>query len=173
MDRYSNPFPRPHEQQKSSGMDGRTRLLIFGGAMALVAWFAWPYVGQQLSGNPNRTGFPPLWDPLGLMPGQGDVAAAPDRRLRLPPGVGNGGADLPVGTTGAQEYPDRPSRGHQEDRYPERRRVDPRYMAPDGDAPARPPAGARRFRECQITGDRKVCGPWQDLPSPQRGYGRR
>src|SRR5258708_3453259 len=160
----NNPFLRPHErQQKSSGMDGRTRLLIVGGAVALVVYLAWPYVrggmgsiGQQMSGD--HAGFPPMFDPLGLLPSRGDSVAEPDRRLRLPPGVGNGSAD---------PYPDR---------YPERGRADgsadPRYMAPDGDAPARPPAGARRFRECQVTGDRKVCGPWRDLP-PVSDRGRR
>jgi hypothetical protein len=158
MYRDGNPFPRPHEQQSfgqrsgSSGMDGRTRLLIVGGVVAVVTWFAWPYVrgemgevGRQLSGDNRRTGFPPVWDPLGLMPGQGDTAAAPDRRLRLPPGVGNAEAN---------PYSDRRDR----------------YQLPDRD-PERPAPTGRRWKECRPDGSGRLqCGPWQDGPAP--GYGR-
>jgi hypothetical protein len=130
-------------------MDGNTRLLIVGGAMALVAYFGWPYVkgemgsiGQQLSGNPNRTGFPPLWDPLGLMPnrgnpGEGDYGAAPGRRLRLPPGVGN---------------------------------AQGRAYGEDGIA-AEPQGRVRRWRDCRagsIWSDKLQCGPWHDGEPPGR-----
>jgi hypothetical protein len=123
-------------------MDGTTRLLLVGGAVALVVYFAWPYVrgemgeiGRQV-GNVNHSGVTP-WDPLGLMPGQSDrgYAERGDRRLRLPEGVGSAAGDYP-----------------RQSRYAPpgqvRRRPGLRTVLPGGTAPVQPvpcrgvPAGA-------------------------------
>jgi hypothetical protein len=127
-------------------MDGWTRLLIVGGAVAVVTWFAWPYVRGEMSevgrqvGEMNHSGIAP-WDPFGLMPRQ-DRA---DRggRVRLPEGVGNARGDR------EERSPDRQGRGYEGYTY----------------HPDRP----RKWRLCRDDGS--SCGPWQDGPAPS--YGRR
>jgi hypothetical protein len=139
-------------------MDGNTRLLIVGGAMALVAYFGWPYfkgemgeIGRQMSGN-HAAGFPPMFDPLGLIPnrgnpGEGDYAARPDRRLRL--GVGNASENPWENRQG--RYPT--DRG---DQYSDRQEPMP-----------------RRWRDCgPAPNGRFQCGPWHDGAPPRSGGGR-
>jgi hypothetical protein len=79
MDRFGNPFPRPHEREAPASpatpprLDGWTRLLIVGLAMALIVFFGWPpfkaelsEIGRQMSHTyGNHSGVAPS-DPFGL-----------------------------------------------------------------------------------------------------------
>jgi hypothetical protein len=136
---YSPFQPSPPPVRPSSqGLDGNTRLLIVGGAVALVVYFAWPYVrgemgeiGRQLSGN--HAGVPPMFDPFGLMPrGEGEYAARPDRRQRQ-------------GETYGYQDPG-PYRGQ---------------------APARGQGGRWRDCRGSIWSDRLDCGEWHEGRPPR------
>jgi hypothetical protein len=158
MDRYNmhtpQPPQRPQQPSQPQRMDGRTRLLIVGGSVAIAAWFAWPYVagemgsiGQQI-GRMNHSGVEP-WDPFGLKPDRGDSnVATPRRPRRMPEGVGAAEADPWDG----QEPPARPRR------YSDR---------PDWYGQDRQP---RRYRECTGSIWRRDidCGDWQDGPPPSQ-----
>ncbi len=74
VQRPGQPAPAPSRPAPSRGMDGTTRAVIVGGVVALTAYFAWPYVrnqmgeiGRQVS-RMNHSGIEPA-DVFGLRDG--------------------------------------------------------------------------------------------------------
>ncbi len=176
MPGYNAP-PQPQPQQAprpplwAEKTEGTTRLLIVGGAMAIVAYFGLPIlkgdmteIGRQLSGN--HGGFPPAWN-MRLDETQSDPIE--DRR----------GDPLPRGRT----VRPREDGGDLADQAGPPRWNESRGEAPretSGRSPYRDgggcpvdqlpyPEGCRfpRWKECTGRGDHLRCSEWLDGPAPE------
>jgi hypothetical protein len=144
MNRPPYREPPPPARPASQRLDGWTRLLIVGGAVAAVTWFAWPYVRGDIAnlasqldgGRRERDGLPPAFDWLGVMP-RAEAEQREDGRRR--------------------RHPDREDRySDREERYPDRRRESRQDR--------------QWHRECHADGwGRLTCGPQQDGDLPPRG----